>query len=265
VPPEGYPGASLEVGMAPTFMHLLAVQGFIHTFDSEQTRLALSDMLAYTTTISIHESNSDGDTPPHFAVSRGNTKGGLTLLRLGADASAKNHVRVTPLHMICRLGSMWCNPFDSDGEQVRFAQLDLEFPWGSSADWVSKMDDTNLSEHQDYVQELCQAGADFNVLYEKGNSALHWACLYWKRLGIKRSFQDLGADVNQLNAQGRSPLDFIADEFLEVILEKKRRSLEDHDARYLRHRKWIRDPGGRTAEELNTSQYTRRLGLVFAI
>jgi hypothetical protein len=71
--------------------------------------------------------------------------------------------------------------------------------------------------------------------------------------------------VNQLNAQGRSPLNFIADEFLEVILEKKRRSLEGHVARYLRHRKWIRDPGGRTAEELNTSQYTGRLGLVFAI
>jgi ankyrin repeat protein len=370
IPPHGYSGARLEVGVVPTLMHLIAVQGFFQAFDSEEKRLALSDILAYTTASSVHEPNSDGDTPLHlaagqrcrkllsvsldgiskaivqyllqvgaspsiqnshgatplhlvgfvpkqgirdellelfamyqanpdapdkqgrtllhavacvddgithamkcfphatldqrdsegntplhFAASCGNSEGGLALLRLGADATARNHAGATPLHMLCRLGSIWRISVDSDGEKVRTAQLDLEFPWGRPTDWINNTDGraAKLREHQNFAQKICQAGADINALDEKGNSALHWACLYWGPARMLNIFRDLGAEINRLNSQGQTPLDFIADESSEVVSERTRR-WENLDAMYVENRAWLRDMGGRTAEEINVSQ-----------
>jgi ankyrin repeat protein len=364
IPPDGHSGTSLEVGVAPTLLHLIAVQGFIQSTPSEEESLALSELLAYTTKDSIHKRNVDGDTPLHlavgrrcralgfsfdksldtvgkailqylleegaslsvqnshgaaplhligfisrteirnellelfsmhranpdepdkqgrtllhaiacvgdgithaircfphatidqrdhegntplhFAVAHANTEGGLALLHLGADATAKNHAGATPLHMICRVASIWGHGTLETG---------LEFPWGYPNNWVDQAQPTNYNKHHAFALKLCQAGAEVNALDEKGNSAFHWACLYWPVHRLKNSLLDLGADVNQLNAQGRTPLDFIADDSPEVAFRRKN-WYEDLEAMYLRNREWLREVGGRTAEELNTSWHT---------
>jgi hypothetical protein len=124
--------------------------------------------------------------------------------------------------------------------------------WLSSDNWVDQAQPTNYDKHHAFALKLCQAGAEVNALDEKGNSAFHWACLYWPVHRLKNSLLDLGADVNQSNAQGRTPLDFIADDSLEVAF-RRTHWYEDLEAMYLRNREWLREVGGRTAEELNTS------------
>jgi ankyrin repeat protein len=159
----------------------------------------------------IDQRDHDGNTPLHFAVAHANTEGGLALLHLGADATAKNHAGATPLHMICRVASIWGYGTLESG---------LEFPWDYPNNWIDQAQPTNYDKHHAFALKLCQAGAEVNALDEKGNSAFHWACLYWPVHRLKNSLLDLGADVNQLNAQGRTPLDFIADDSPEVAFRR---------------------------------------------
>jgi ankyrin repeat protein len=106
-------------------------------------------------------------------------KAGLALLSLGADATVKNHVGATSLHMICRLGSTW--QYNEESGR-RYVQHNLVIPWALEIPRLSlqrrmkKRVPWKAQNHHDFVQKLCKAG-DIYALDEAGNSALHWACI----------------------------------------------------------------------------------------
>lgn len=152
----------------------------------------------------INQPDRVGYTPLMVAINEGRLETTASkLLELGADARTVDKQATSVLHLACML--------DMDIPKT-VAQL-----ISHGAD-VNQQSDLGVSPlmvaiqegHIESVRTFLELGADIHAVDTLGNSALHMAyAYYWQFPQIVDILISHGADINQLNNQGDTPIAFL--------------------------------------------------------
>jgi len=138
----------------------------------------------------------------HIAATRGNLHVLRTLLGLGAEINATNSCGETPLMKIVDAGE------DHNHRQAfhllleRHADISIHDNLGRTA-----LMRASAYGQREYAELLLKAGADPNARDKQLNSALHAAFT----ADVVHLLKGAGADINALNASGKTPLDTAED------------------------------------------------------
>jgi len=148
----------------------------------------------------VNAQNNDGGSPLHSAAYNGHKDAVAQLISSGADSNVEDNKGNTPLH------SAACY-----GHKDAIAQL-----ISSGADSNAENNEGSTSLHyaafygnKDAVAQLISSGADSNVEDNKGNTPLHYA-VYQDHQEVARLLVYGKADVNSKSLKGWTPLKYAA-------------------------------------------------------
>ena len=150
----------------------------------------------------VNEQDKGGTTPLMEAANMGNEQVVHELIKAGASVTAKNNKQQTALHLA--ISSSWGNRFSvvkaliEAGADVNEQDEDGTTPLIKAA---------NMGNEQ-VVHELIRAGASVTAKNKKQQTALHLAISssWGNRFSVVKALIEAGADVNEQDEDGTTPL-----------------------------------------------------------
>ncbi|EMI42050.1 ankyrin repeat domain-containing protein [Rhodopirellula sp. SWK7] len=148
----------------------------------------------------VNQSQPDGMTPLHWAVTHDNADWTLRLLEQGADANAITYFKITPLAIACQNRNVPTARALLDHD----AKPDARLPGNTTALMLAAR-----GGHVELCRLLIEHGADVAATERAGQSPLMFAAAEG-RSDVIELLLDSGADLNRTLPSGFSPLCFAA-------------------------------------------------------
>jgi cytohesin len=172
----------------------------------------------------VFSRDDSGDTPLHWAVSKGHKEVAELLLANKADVNAKNNVGETPLFSAASkemakllLGNKADVNARDNGDETPLHEANKEVTevlLANGADVNARTNNGTTPLHlaafdgnKDRVSCLLASNADVNARTDDGDTPLHWAAKGAGSSDVAKLLLDHKADVNAKDKGGHTPLD----------------------------------------------------------